>query len=35
MDILNETLLPSFKKGSKIKIKKKNRGKFNIDIKHN
>ena len=28
MEILNETLLSSFKKGSKIKIKKKNRGKF-------
>lgn len=28
MEILNKTLLPSFKKGSKIKIKKKNRGKF-------
>jgi hypothetical protein len=28
MEILNETLLPFFKKGSKIKIKKKNRGKF-------
>ena len=28
MEILNATLLPSFKKGSKIKIKKKNRGKF-------
>ena len=28
MEILNETLLSFFKKGSKIKIKKKNRGKF-------
>lgn len=28
MEILNETLVSSFKKGSKIKIKKKNRGKF-------
>ena len=28
MEILNKTLLSSFKKGSKIKIKKKNRGKF-------
>ena len=35
MEILNTTLLPSFKKGSKIKIKKKNRGKINMDIKHN
>lgn len=34
MELRNKTVTQSFSKGSKIKIKKKNRGKFNIDIKH-
>ena len=35
MELINKTVTQSFSKGSKIKIKKKNRGKFNMNIKHN
>lgn len=35
MENSNKSLIPVDKKGSGIHIKKKNRGKFNIDIKHN